>query len=108
MKRYEDNIILAEGIKVLNFGSGHAWGMIGLHVELPETGGIILASDAIYTAESYGPPIKPPGIIYDSLGYMNTVERIRQIAKETNSQVWFGHDSEQFKKFRKSTEGYYE
>ncbi|MFX8389431.1 N-acyl homoserine lactonase family protein, partial [Acinetobacter baumannii] len=88
---------LAEGIKVLNFGSGHAWGMLGLHVELPETGGIILASDAIYTAESYGPPIKPPGIIYDSLGYMNTVEKIRRIAKETNSQVWFGHDSEQFK-----------
>ncbi|BDG47517.1 MULTISPECIES: N-acyl homoserine lactonase family protein [Parageobacillus] len=108
VKRHEDNIILAEGVKILNFGSGHAWGMLGLHVELPETGGIILASDAIYTAESYGPPIKPPGIIYDSLGYMNTVERIRRIARETNSQVWFGHDSEQFKKFRKSTEGYYE
>jgi N-acyl homoserine lactone hydrolase len=108
VKRHEDNILLAEGVKVLNFGSGHAWGMLGLHVELPETGGIILASDAIYTAESYGPPIKPPGIIYDSLGYMNTVERIRRIAQETKSQVWFGHDAEQFKKFRKSTEGYYE
>lgn len=58
--------------------------------------------------ESYGPPIKPPGIIYDSLGYAKTVERIRRIAKETNSQVWFGHDAEQFKGFRKSTEGYYE
>ncbi len=108
VKRSEDKLELAEGISVLNFGSGHAWGMLGLHVQMPETGGIILASDAIYTAESFGPPIKPPGIIYDSIGYSNTVERIRKLAKETNSQVWFGHDSEQFKNFRKSTEGYYE
>jgi len=108
IKRNEDTIKLAEGINVLNFGSGHAWGMLGLHVHLPETGGIILASDTIYTAESYGPPVKPPGIIYDSLGYANTVERIRRLAYETNSQVWFGHDANQFQQFRKSTEGYYE
>lgn len=108
IKRNEDNVQLADGIKVLNFGSGHAWGMIGLHVEMPETGGIILASDAVYTAESFGPPIKPPGIIYDSLGYAASVEKIRRLAKETNSQVWFGHDSNQFNNFRKSTEGYYE
>ncbi|OMP66448.1 AhlS family quorum-quenching N-acyl homoserine lactonase [Domibacillus epiphyticus] len=108
VKRNEDNLELAEGIKILNFGSGHAWGMIGLHIDMPETGGIILASDAVYTAESFGPPIKPPGIIYDSLGYANSVEKIRRIAKETNSQVWFGHDPDQFKTFRKSTEGYYE
>ncbi|PLR83279.1 MBL fold metallo-hydrolase [Bacillus canaveralius] len=108
VKRDEDNLVLADGVKVLNFGSGHAWGMIGLHVQLPEMGGIILASDAIYTAESYGPPIKPPGIIYDSLGYAKTVEKIRRISSETKSQVWFGHDSEQFRNFRKSTEGYYE
>lgn len=108
IKRHEDNLELAPGIKILNLGSGHAWGMIGLHVNMPETGGIILASDAIYTAESFGPPVKPPGIIYDSLGYTNAVERIRRLAKETNSQVWFGHDPVQFKQFRKSTEGYYE
>lgn len=108
IKRDEQNIKLAEGVTVLNFGSGHAWGMLGLHVQMPEKGGIILASDAIYTAESFGPPIKPPGIIYDSLGYANTVEKIRRLAKETNSEVWFGHDAQQFKNFRKSTEGYYE
>ncbi|NUU62193.1 AhlS family quorum-quenching N-acyl homoserine lactonase [Paenibacillus agri] len=108
IKRQEDNLELAEGIKILNFGSGHAWGMIGLHIELPETGGIILASDAIYSAESYGPPVRPPGIIYDLLGYRETVERIRTLATRTNSQVWFGHDGNQFKQLRKSTEGYYE
>ncbi|PUA36143.1 MBL fold metallo-hydrolase [Paenibacillus elgii] len=108
VKRNEDNLDLAEGIKILNFGSGHAWGMIGLHVDMPETGGIILASDAIYTAESFGPPVRPPGILYDSLGYRNAVEKIRTLANRTNSQVWFGHDANQFQTFRKSTEGYYQ
>jgi N-acyl homoserine lactone hydrolase len=108
LKRDEDNVLLAEGVRVLNFGSGHAWGMLGLYVELPEKGNIILASDAIYTAESYGPPVKPPGIIYDSVGFVKTVERIRRIAHETKAEVWFGHDAEQFKAFRKSDEGYYE
>ncbi|AQU80094.1 MULTISPECIES: N-acyl homoserine lactonase family protein [Planococcus] len=108
VKRTEDGLQLAEGIKLLNFGSGHAWGMLGLQIQLPETGGIILASDAIYTAESFGPPVKPPGILYDSVGYTSAVEKIRRLSQETNSDVWFGHDAAQFKTFRKSTEGYYE
>lgn len=108
VKRGEDKLQLTEGVQILNFGSGHAWGMLGLQINLPERGNIILASDAIYTAESYGPPVKPPGIIYDSLGYNATVERIRRLANETNSEVWFGHDAKQFASFRKSTEGYYE
>lgn len=104
----EDEIQLAEGVKILNFGSGHAWGMLGLHVQLPGEGGIILASDAVYSSENYGPPAKIPGIIYDSVGFTRTVERIQAYAARTNSQVWFGHDAEQFRKFVKSTEGYYE
>lgn len=108
VQRGEDHLELAEGIRILNFGSGHAWGMLGLHIELPETGRIILASDAIYSAENFGPPAKPPGIIYDSIGYANTVERIRSLAAHTKSQIWFGHDAHQFAGLRKSTEGYYE
>lgn len=104
----EEEVPLVDGVKILNFGAGHAWGMLGLHVELPGTGGIILASDAVYSAENYGPPIKIPGIIYDSVGFVSTVERIKEYAARTNSQVWFGHDSEQFRKFIKSTEGFYE
>ncbi|GIN20445.1 MAG TPA: MBL fold metallo-hydrolase [Bacillus bacterium] len=104
----EDEIELASGIKILNFGAGHAWGLLGLHIELPGEGGILLASDAVYSAENYGPPVKPPGIIYDSIGYINTVEKIKKYAERTNSQVWYGHDTEQFHRFIKSTEGFYE
>lgn len=107
MKRDEDYLKLVDGVKVLNFGSGHAWGMIGLEIETEELGTIILASDAIYTKESMEPTLKPPGILYDSVGWTNSVEKIK-ISSRENAQIWFGHDGEQFAEFRKSTDGYYE
>lgn len=108
MKRDEDYLKLIDGVKVLNFGSGHAWGMIGLEIETEELGTIILASDAIYTKESMEPTLKPPGILYDSVGWTNSVEKIKKLAAEKNAQIWFGHDGEQFAEFRKSTDRYYE
>lgn len=108
IKPYEDNIEIVKGVKVLNFGSGHAWGMIGLEIETQELGTLILASDAIYTQESMGDILKPPGILYDSIGWAKSVEKIKRLAKEKNAQIWFGHDGDQFEGFRKSTEGYYE
>ena len=108
IKPYEDNLEIVKGVKVLNFGSGHAWGMIGLEVETQELGTLILASDAIYTAESMGDILKPPGILYDSIGWTKSVEKIKKLADEKNAQIWFGHDGEQFQGFRKSTEGFYE
>lgn len=108
VKPDEDDLTLVEGIKVLNFGSGHARGMLGLYVKMPEKGPIILASDAIYTAENVGPPAKLPGAVYDSVGWHKTLRRICLLAKETGAEVWHGHDADQFKQLRKSTEGYYE
>jgi N-acyl homoserine lactone hydrolase len=105
---HEDELELATGVKILNFGPGHAWGLLGLHIDLPGEGGVILASDAVYSAENYGPPVKIPGIIYDSIGYLSAVEKIKKYAARTNSQVWYGHDSKQFRSFIKSTEGFYE
>jgi glyoxylase-like metal-dependent hydrolase (beta-lactamase superfamily II) len=99
---------LLPGLTIYNFGAGHSYGMVGLLVELPITGNILLVSDAIYTSINYGPPVRPPSIIYDSIGWMRTVEKIRTIAAEKNAQVWFGHDEDQLKTIKKSTEGCYE
>ncbi|MFB4161209.1 N-acyl homoserine lactonase family protein [Geomicrobium sp. JSM 1781026] len=102
------SIKLAEGVEVLNFGSGHAWGMLGLQVELEEKGTIILASDALYTKDSAGPPLRPPGIIYDSIGWQRSANYIKALAKDRDADIWYGHDANQFEAFRKSTDGYYE
>jgi len=108
IKSYEDNLEIVEGVKVLNFGSGHAWGMIGLEIETEELGTLILASDAIYTKDSIEPMLKPPCIIYDSIGWARSVEKIQKLVKEKDAEILFGHDGDQFEGFRKSTEGYYE
>ncbi|QSO45846.1 N-acyl homoserine lactonase family protein [Alicyclobacillus mengziensis] len=108
VNRNDDVISLADGVQILNFGSGHSLGMLGLSVDLLETGRIILASDAAYTEDSYVYSDKIPGAVYDTIGYRRTVERIHLLAAERNSEVWFGHDSSQFAGLRKSTEGAYE
>jgi glyoxylase-like metal-dependent hydrolase (beta-lactamase superfamily II) len=99
---------LLPGLTIYNFGPGHSYGMLGLLVELPNSGNILLVADAIYTAVNYGPPLRPPSIIYDSIGWTKTVEKIRAIAEEKDAQVWFGHDEEQFKRLKKSSQGYYD
>ena len=98
---------IVDGVRLLNLGSGHSYGMLGLHVELRGHPGVMLVSDACYTAENYGPPMRPSGIAYDSIGFANTMQRIRAIADDTKSTVWFGHDAAQFAAVRKSTEGYF-
>lgn len=98
------HVALHDEVEILNFGPGHAHGMIGLHVRLPETGSIILASDAIYSRANYEPEPLLPGECTDSVGLRSTVERIRHLAHRHKAQVWFGHDAEQFATLAKSTE----
>ena len=108
--REEPDQNIVEGVRLVNFGPGHARGMLGLQVSLRSQPGVILASDACYTAENYGPKAKQPGISYDSLGIMRTVRRIQALAGDTGAAVWFGHDIEQFASVRKATsgDGFYE
>jgi glyoxylase-like metal-dependent hydrolase (beta-lactamase superfamily II) len=108
--RDEPDQNIVEGVRLLNFGPGHARGMLGLQVTLRAQAGVILVSDACYTAENYGPTARQPGISYDSLGIMRTVRKIQAIAGDTGSAVWFGHDAAQFETIRKATagEGFYE
>ncbi len=104
----EKVITLAPGVEILNLGSGHVYGMMALKVDLPNTGTVILASDAINLAVNMGPPIRFPGLAYDTIGFKKTVQYIYDVAQNTNADVWFGHDIEQFNALVKSDEGYYD
>lgn len=99
---------LEKGVKVLNLGPGHCFGMLGLQVDLEKTGTVILPSDALNVKENMGPPIVTPSSVYDSIGYRKTAARIYELAKQTNGQVWFGHDIKQFETLVTSDNGYYE
>lgn len=99
---------LVPGIKLLNLGPGHSFGMVAMQVELEHTGSILLVSDAIYFEESINPQIKVPGILYDSVGYKKTVRYLLDYARKTNSTIWYGHDIKQFSSLKKALEGYYD
>lgn len=104
----QGDVKLADGVRILNFGVGHAAGMLGLKIDFRSRPGILLVSDACYNRTVYGPPIKMAGFMNDSAGFVRTLNRIRSLADDTGYEVWFGHDREQFESLIKSTEGFYE
>ena len=106
--RHDPDHDIVDGVKLLNFGPGHSVGMLGLYVSLRDNADVILASDACYTSENYGPPYRPAGISYDSIGSKRTVQRIRALSEHRGAEVWFGHDIPQFASLRKGTDDWYE
>lgn len=106
--RDEPDIDLVDGVRILNLGSGHSYGMLALTVALKRRRGVLLASDACYCRESLGPPTRLPGFLHDSLGFRRTIDRLRRTADRRGLDIWFGHDAEQFGTLIKSTEGHYE
>jgi len=101
----QGDLDLNSQVRILNFGRGHAFGMLGLSVHLPDTGDIVLASDAVYCAENLQAIL--PRYMEDPAGYHATLDRIRALTAD-GAQVWYGHDPRQFDTLRKSTDGWYE
>lgn len=101
----EDTEVLP-GIKLLRT-PGHTWGTLSLQVDLADSGTMLFTSDSLYLRESYGPPAVAAGIVYDTVAWFNSVEKIRNIEEKTNAHVIFGHDSEQLKGLRTGPGNYY-
>jgi glyoxylase-like metal-dependent hydrolase (beta-lactamase superfamily II) len=93
---------LHQGVEILDFGRGHASGMLVLSIALPETGRIILASDTAYCAENLVGNM--PGWVLDEAAYRRGLARLQAL----DGEIWFGHDPRQFATLRKSTDGWYE
>ncbi len=85
---------LYEGIDMILL-PGHTPAVLGLVLHL-ESKTYIFPSDAINNHLNYGPNAKPPGIIYDTLGFKDTVQKVMEIEKRYNAQIIFPHDMEQF------------
>lgn len=82
---------IAGGVTLLEL-PGHTWGTMGLMVDLPHTGRLIFTSDAIYMKESYGPPAVGSPIVWSSLDWLRSVERVRALAEKHDATLVFGHD----------------
>lgn len=101
-------VMLTEGVKILNLGSGHAWGMLALDISLEKSGKKLLVSDAIYLEENIASGIKTPSVVYDTVGYVRTAKFLVEYAKENNAEILFGHDINTFNRLVKSDKGFYE
>lgn len=104
----QGDIPFMDGITILNFGSGHAAGMLGLEVNLLNYGTMLLVSDSIYCQENFFPKFSPLGIAFDSAGARATLDRIYWLSKQKKAMVFFGHDSEQVKELRFAPSAYYD
>ncbi|MFO1418071.1 MAG: N-acyl homoserine lactonase family protein [Methylotetracoccus sp.] len=87
----EKDTELAPGVHMITL-RGHTPGLIGLIVELPNEGTLIFPQDAIYTQTNYGPPAKASGLMYDSVAYFESIEKVRELEKTLNARVIFPHD----------------
>lgn len=86
---------------------GHTWGTMSLMVDLPNDGTKIFTSDAVYLADSWGPPAVGAAIVWNNLAWLESVEKLRKIAQEKNADVIFGHDEEQKKQLTFAPNGFY-
>lgn len=87
---------------------GHTPDTMAMRVDLPETGTMLFASDAVYMGDSYRPPAAPTAIVNDLSAWYASVEKIRRLAEQSNATVVFGHDSEQLRSMRLAPEGFYD
>ena len=95
----------ARGIRLITL-PGHSYGVLGLVVETENDGVLIFPSDAVYTRANYGPPAKLSGIVYDSLSFFESIEKVRRVAKKHNAKVMFPHDMEFFKTMKLAPQCY--
>ena len=96
---------LAKGIEIITL-EGDAPGILGLVLHLENSGVLIYPSDAIKTKANYGPPPVPSGVVYDSLGFMRSVEKVRKLQQKYNATILFAHDGDDLENFRLSPEYY--
>ncbi len=94
----DDDTTLFEGIELLLL-PGHTPGVLGAVVEL-ESGPVILPSDAIYGAANFAGA--PPGIIADTLGFYQSLKKVKQLQQKRRAKIWFSHDGQQFDTLQKA------
>ncbi len=97
---------LVPGVTLLRT-PGHTWGTLSLQVDLADAGTMLFTSDSLYLRESYGPPAVAAGIVYDTVSWFQSVEKIRDIAERTDATVVFGHDADQARELRTGPGNYY-
>jgi N-acyl homoserine lactone hydrolase len=94
---------LAPGFTLLET-PGHAPGHLSVLLDLPETGAVILAIDAIYSQVNIDR--NNFRVAHDSDQARQSAERLVQLAEEHDAWLIYGHDPEQWETIRKAPDTY--
>jgi len=105
LTRVREEVEIAKGVQLLNL-PGHTPGLLGVLLKLDRGANLLFPQDALYTPANYGPPARASGIVYDSLSFLASIEKIRRLAQEHQAQVMFSHDEKIFRTLRKAPEFY--
>ncbi|MEZ5661291.1 MAG: N-acyl homoserine lactonase family protein [Burkholderiaceae bacterium] len=89
-----DYDLFGDGSIVVLDTKGHTPGHQSVRVNLPKTGTLLLAADAVYTAENEAGVI--PGITWSTVHSMNSIERLKQMRDATAGQIWYSHGADQY------------
>jgi N-acyl homoserine lactone hydrolase len=72
---------------------GHTWGTMGVAVNLPHSGWILLASDHIYLSSSYGDPFISSFLNQNPRVWAQSALKVRRLVEKYSMRVLPGHDS---------------
>jgi N-acyl homoserine lactone hydrolase len=72
---------------------GHTWGTMGVAVNLPHSGWILIASDHIYLSASYGDPFMGNLLNQDPRRWAHSAVKVRRLVEKYRMRVLPGHDS---------------
>ena len=72
---------------------GHTWGTIGVAVNLPESGWVLIASDAIYLADTYAKRFVPSILNQFPEEWAKSAVKVRRMVERYGMTVLPGHDN---------------
>jgi glyoxylase-like metal-dependent hydrolase (beta-lactamase superfamily II) len=72
---------------------GHTWGTMGVAVKLSHAGWVLLASDHIYIAATYGEPFIGNILNQDPTRWGQSALKVRRLVEKYGMKIFPGHDS---------------
>jgi N-acyl homoserine lactone hydrolase len=82
---------LVGGVRLVHV-PGHTPGQMAMQLQLENTGTVLLTSDAIYHHDNYAEPVTEPQIYWDVETWRRSLDKIKQICRETDAWLFPGHD----------------
>ena len=99
--------LYGDGSIIVIFTPGHAPGHQSFLVNLPNSGYVLLTIDAAYTMDHWN-NLTLPGLVCSAVDVVDSVKKLKKIAKDKNATVVTGHDPHAWEEFKKAPMFYYD